>query len=292
MSNNKFNLLLTVFLFLLFAGTIYPQINSNEQYAIALDFTPVLNTSDFYSVFGGKSGDKVKLDEEGLIHEMEFIAYPNTVFEIIESIPEGFHFIYNVTTKDYQYKSSKLYIDSRFVKVTNKKPEDRKVLLPSKDDIINNLQSLVGYPYMWGGNYADGIIKMLDYYRPKINIPEDVKSLWIMKGVDCSGLLYQVTGGYTPRNTSSLTTFGEAVEIEGKDINEIAELVLPLDLIVLKGHVIIVLDNETVIESTPKTGVHKSNLIARLNNIISERKAVNDWKSTSGSRFVIRRWYK
>ena len=64
----------------------------------------------------------------------------------------------------------------------------------------------------------------------------------------------------------------------------------PLDLIVWNGHVIIVFDENTVIESTGDAGVHKSDLLARIKSIMKEKTPVNDWGSTSGKRFVIRRW--
>ena len=112
---------------------------------------------------------------------------------------------------------------------------------------------------MWGGNYADGISKMLEYYPPKENVSENIKDLWKLRGLDCSGLLYQATDGCTLRNTSSLTTIGNVVEIKDKSASEITNLVLPLDLIVWNGHVVIVLDKETTIESTPAYGVHTTN---------------------------------
>ncbi len=71
---------------------------------------------------------------------------------------------------------------------------------------------------------------------------------------------------------------------------EIASMLQPLDLIAWSGHVIIVLDENTVIESTPDFGVHKSDLLSRLQSIKKERIPVNDWDSSSGKRFVIRRW--
>ena len=110
------------------------------------------------------------------------------------------------------------------------------------------------------------------------------------KGVDCSGLIYQATNGSTPRNTSSLIEFGDGLEIKGKSVAEISSMLMPLDLITWNGHVIIVLDENTVIESTPGLGVHKSDLQARLRSVLSERTPVNDWNSTKGKRFVIRRW--
>ena len=262
---------------------------AQSKYAVSINYTPVLNTSDFESVFGGKTGKKVKLDEQGLIREMEFVAMPNTVFEITETISKGDHNIYKVTTNDYQYKGD-FYIDSRFVRVDDSRLDDRWKIVPSKEEVIKNMNALEGYPYMWGGNAADGISEMLTYYKPAADIDEATKTNWIMKGVDCSGLIYQSTGGATPRNTSTLCSYGTGIEIENLSAEEISKKLQPLDIIVWSGHVIIVLDNKTTIESTPAEGVHKSDLLARLTSVMEERTAVHDWVSTSGKRFVVRRW--
>jgi len=48
------------------------------QYAVARISTPVLNTSDFRSVFGGEGGSDLKTDNSGLVRETEFIAMPGT----------------------------------------------------------------------------------------------------------------------------------------------------------------------------------------------------------------------
>lgn len=263
---------------------------AQDKYAVSVTYTPVLNTPDFQSVFGGNSGNRVKLDKRGLIGEMEFIAFPNTVFQVIESYSNGDHDILKVITSDYPYSSTDLYIDRRFVRLTDTIPIDRSKEMPEKNSIIEKINSLENYPYMWGGNYADGIEKLLEYYQPSSELDEDTKSKWCLKGVDCSGLLYQSTNGSTPRNTSSLINYGEGLEIQNKSQDEIIQMLQPLDLIVWSGHVIIVLDNETVIESTPDYGVHKSDLRSRLQNILKERIPVNDWNSTNGKRFVVRRW--
>ena len=291
MINSKYKII-NVFIAVFLLNTIAcSQNNQIKPYALSKGYTPVLNSPEFSSVFGGKTGTDVKLDKEGLIAEMEFIAFPNTVFDINGTEVRNEILYYEVTTNDYQYNSAKLYIDSRFVKTYSKRPEERKKILPEKDEIVINLKSFLGYPYMWGGNYADGISEMFEYYPPKGNVSDNTKDLWILKGLDCSGLLYQATDGYTIRNSSSLTSIGSAVEIKDKSATEISELVIPLDLIVWNGHVVIVLDKETVIESTPAYGVHTTNLIVRLNKIMNERKPENDWNSSSGKRFVIRRWY-
>lgn len=281
-----------ILLFLLIAASNHCGAQQESgKYAVSILNTPVLNTSDFESVFGGSSGTKVKLDSKGLIREMEFIAFPNTVFEILETIPKEDHYIYRIKTSDYPYNSSDLFIDSRFVKLVDSIPPERDHTLPDKQAILEKLNSLEGYNYMWGGNFGDGIEQLIEFYQPKSEIGNSTKTLWCLKGVDCSGLIYQATNGTTPRNTSSLIKYGEAVDIAGKSASEIASMLQPLDLIAWSGHVIIVIDENTVIESTPDPGVHKSDLLSRLKSIMRERSPVNDWASTSGSRFVVRRWF-
>ena len=265
---------------------------SQNKYAVSVNYTPVLNTPDYNSVFGYNDGNSIKLDGRGLIGEMEFIALPNTVFEILESLTEGDHFIYKAITDDYPYKNSTLFIDSRFVKLFNKRPSYRSIENLSNENIIRNLNSLDGLMYMWGGNTPNGIPELLDYYPPKGEISDNIKNIWKLKGVDCSGLLYFATDGATPRNTSSLVSYGDSVYIYGMNAEQISEIVRPLDLIVWDGHVVIILDNQTTIESTPDKGVHKTNLLSRLKYIIKDRKPINEWNITSGKRFVIRRWFK
>lgn len=279
-----------LFLILIFFSTSY-LFSQEYNYCVSVLPTPVLNTHDFESVFGGRSGTQVKLDGKGLIREMELVALPGTVFIIDAYINKGDYNILEVRTNDYPYESSKLYIDSRFVKFHEERPNERDRTLPSKDEIVNALSAMEGYPYMWGGNFADGIPQLIEFYRPQGKIDNYTQSLWKLEGVDCSGLIYQASNGNLPRNTSSMTTFGEGISISGKNANQIAAMVQPLDLIVWAGHVVIVLDENTVIESSPGSGVKKSNLVSRLRSVLNERKAVNDWSSTSGKRFVIRRWY-
>jgi len=220
---------------------------------------------------------------------MEYIALPNTVFEILDVLQKADHDMYRVISQDYPYKGD-FYIDSRFVRLSDIEPQPRPKILPTKEEIIRNMNALEGYQYMWGGNAGDGVSEMINYYQPKADISEQTKNNWMMKGVDCSGLIYQSTGGATPRNTSTLCSYGNGIEIENLSADEISKKLQPLDIIVWSGHVIIVLDETTVIESTPAEGVHKSDMVSRLKSVMKERTAVNDWASTTGKRFVIRRW--
>lgn len=265
---------------------------SQPRYAVTESAAPVLNSPDFESVFGGYDGVSVKTDEQGLIREIEYVAFKGTVFEIIEQLNKGDHKIYRVRSDDYKY-DSELYIDSRFVNVVTEKPLVELKKLPSRKKIYSFLDRTVGSKYIWGGNYIAGISKMLEYYTPTGKIDTETKMLWTLKGCDCSGLMYEATNGYTERNTSKLVYEGESVLIEGLNAEEIADKLQPLDMIVWKGHVIYVYDEITAIQSAlSKGGVVKTDLIETLKHLTETRTPVNDYDAGSGKRFVVRRWYE
>ena len=124
----------------------------------------------------------------------------------------------------------------------------------------------------------------------------------MLKGVDCSGLLYEATHGYTPRNTSALITFGKPVSIANLGSAQIINALEPLDILVWEGHVIIVLDRNRAIESRldydaqqegNQGGVKTRNLRAVLDETLKDRAPVNSYTDAVGGekKFVVRRWY-
>ena len=254
-----------------------------KKYFLIEKPTPVLNISDFLSVFGGRDKKTLKQDSLGHTREIEFIALKNMVFEILSSTPSKY--IYKV--KCNFYKSTNLYIDVRFGCFLNKKksPNLKYILNPYK--IIKKLNSYINLPYVWGANYSKGIKDLLKYY-PLTSQNKDLMKRWTLKGLDCSGLLFDATNGYTPRNTTDLLFYKDSLPIENLNIYEIQKILKPLDLIVFKGHVIVIIDQLTTLESREKIGVYKSNLIIRLNEIIKTKKATNTWKKEND--FVINRW--
>jgi hypothetical protein len=261
-------------------------------YAVANEPTPVLNSPDFESVFGGLSGTKIKTDDQGLIREMEFIALPGTVFDLLGELDYGTHKIFKVECREYEYGSD-LFIDSRFVELKKVRPKERFVKIPSKKEIYTALDRFVGNRYCWGGNYNSGISKLLEIYKPAGEISDEVKNEWTLSGCDCSGLMYEATGGFTPRNTSKLVTYGEAVEIAGLTAEEIAAKLKPLDMIVWNGHVIYVYDEKTSIQSSlSKGGVIKLDLVETLKEVMSSKTPVNDNNTKEASWFIVRRWFK
>lgn len=258
-----------------------------SRYAVAKTFTPLLNTASFSQVFGGEDGSLLPLDEQGLLRAVEMVAFPETRFTILQEINST---ILQVETKEYP--SSPLFVDSRFLHYTDQKKQERKkrVLPPSK--IVKDLEALVGTAYIWGGNYHLGVKELLTYYPPASPISNEMERIWSLQGVDCTGLLYQVTEGAVPRNSSWLTAFGVPLFIENLSPQEIASLVKPLDLIVWHGHLIIILDSQKCIESTPKEGVVIKNLIHRLEQLIDELKKIpmNNPPESKKDYFVLRRW--
>jgi hypothetical protein len=265
-----------------------------KLYAISKYSTPVLNTPYIDSIYGGKDGRTLKKSKSGLVKELEYVAYVGSSFEILEIINKDNHSIYKINAPDYSIPELKidLFIDSRFVDTTSVKPELRTAKLPGKDEIIRFMYDNIGAPYVWGGNNIEGVDQMFSYYPPKGELSSKETKEWGLKGLDCSGLLYQATDGYTPRNTHQLVYYGKAVEIEGLNTGQIISKVEPLDLIVWKGHVIIILDSETTIQSSHSSwGVVKKDLENALKQLISKRKAVNEWGDDKTKQFVIRRWY-
>lgn len=264
---------------------------AQEHYALCQKPAPVLNSPDFADVFGGKNGYTLKLDEQGLIREIEFIALPGTVFELLGEYDYGSHKIFHAKCSEYDFETQ-LYIDSRFFEVTSVKPEQRKIILPSIDSIYKYLDEALGSPYCWGGNYKDGIQELFNLYPPSKIIKEELKNKWTLKGVDCSGLMYEATNGYTPRNTSKLVHFGESVNIENFSADEIVKKLKPLDMIVWNGHVIYVYDDNFSIQSgLSKGGVVKLNLLETIKEVMESRIPVNGYDFKKDC-FVIRRWFE
>ncbi len=266
-------------------------------YGVARDATPVLATPAFSTVFGGGDGTTLKTDRCGQLRELEFIALPGTVFRILAEVKASPAPVYRVETDDYPVPAGRaLYVDSRFIEPATTEPPPRPRKLPPAAEVIAGLKGAIGNPYVWGGNLSGGVPELADMFYRDVR-PEERKRP-LLTGVDCSGLLYQATNGWTPRNTSLLIAFGQGVPVAGKTAGELARLLQPLDLIVWDGHVIIVLDRETTIESRlacgkpGNGGVVTTPLAKRLEQIMATRRPVDVWP---GGRvrgmFVVRRWY-
>jgi cell wall-associated NlpC family hydrolase len=276
---------------------------SAPPFATAVLPTPVFHTPDIAAIFGGQDGKTLRLDGCGQIRELEFIAFPGTVFRIEAATTVAGLVIYRVSTDEYPYPTDKGYfIDSRFVKTTDREPAARLRRLPSRETVIENLIAAKGVAYVWGGNFHTGIPQLLAMYpsSPDQHLSPETTAHRQLRGVDCSGLLYEATGGYTPRNTSALINYGTAVPIAGLDTDRISGKVEPLDLIVWNGHVMIILDRQRVIESRLDCGGRNGGVKIRplkelLADIMKNKIPVDFYADTAAAGrkvFVIRRWYE
>lgn len=265
-----------IFLFLL--GALHPAAAGDlPQYALAPVPVPVFSTGQ-----SATPGQYTMPDRCGQIRQLEFIALPGTVFKIVSSVANNPQ-VLQVSTSDYlPRRGVKLYAAKALLKLQDTLPPDRSPIKPLPETVQKQLRSSVGLPYIWGGNLPEGITQ------------EGRKRF---AGLDCSGLLYAASGGYTPRNTDQLLHFGTAVPIEGLGVDEILSRIRPLDLIVWMGHVIIVLDHETAIESilgckSGNDGVILTPLKDRLEQVMKKRQPVNSWpqENKKTALFVVRRW--
>ena len=254
------------------------------RYAVAIGATPVLNTPDFTEVFGGT----LKLDPCRGVRPIEFTALVGTLFRIEREQSAGGVLVYRVTSNDYPYPTqSGYFVDARFLKSVDGAPRERLPVLPERGEVQRRLLSAMGKPYVWGGNFKDGVPLIRELY-PQAGP---------LVGVDCSGLLYQATDGFTPRNTSALTSFGSAVKVVGLSPERIADKLQPLDLIVWKGHVMIVLDRDSIIQSVMGCGggggVRMGPRLGVIRNLMKSRQPLDDYpKGPAGAKgFVVRRWF-
>ncbi len=298
----KISALFIALIFSLLLATAGAAEPTTPRYAVAVSPAPVLNTPDFAGVFGGRDGKTLRLDGCGLIREMEFVAIPGTVFRIEETLNSGGLVIYRVTTDDYPYPTTKGYfIDSRFVRTSVDPIPPRPRNLPPRQKVIDNMLAAQGSRYVWGGNVREGIPRLLSFYPPAsgLHLSPAIADLWQLRGVDCSGLLYEATGGFTPRNTSALVAYGAPVPIKGLETEQIIRKVEPLDLIVWQGHVMIILDRERVIESRLDChgnggGVRVRSLREALGDIRKSRIPLDNIPTAADrgvKGFVIRRWF-
>ena len=176
-----------------------------------------------------RSGEEaIPHDRCGQPRSLEFVALPGTPFRLHDCSRDGAATICRVTTDAYGTPKGKaLYLDASFLSPVLEQPPARRPALPSREELLRRLEGRGGTPYVWGGNVEPGV--------RSLNGPA-------FRGVDCSGLLYEATDGFTPRNTSELVRFGRGVRVAGLSAAALAAELRPLDLLVWDGHVIIVLD--------------------------------------------------
>jgi hypothetical protein len=276
-------------------------ISEFPPYAVARLPTPVFSDPGFTKNFGGDDGRTLKRDRCGQIRSLEFIAPAGSSFTIKGVVPGISPAIWQVTTNEYPYPATKGYfVDPRFLTPSSVLPPRRARSLPSKTELIRQLRLSAGAPYVWGGNVKNGVPELPRLYHPSSPLPAAATAAWSLAGLDCSGLLYEASGGVTPRNTSTLVNYGHTVPLEGLDASSLAALLRPLDLIVWNGHVMIVIDGGELVESRLKCGEPGNGgvvirpLLQALTQLMKVRTPVNVYPAAQEEgkvAFVVRRWY-
>lgn len=240
--------------------------------------TPVLNTPDFQSIFGGKSGLDIPRNQDGHPEAYEFVALPGMFFSLRAHL--DFHIL---QVESSSYASTPIYIDARFCQIRENMSESPRPL-PTASVLLNRMERRLGTPYVWGGNWAEGVLQLLEYYKPKGTLDPRIEELWLFRGLDCSGLLFEASMGSTPRNTSELILFGHSLKTDS---------LLPMDMIIYPGHVLFVRDQETIIESKSPFGVRIQPLQKRLDELLAEKAFVRNWETERfdpKKSFTIRRF--
>jgi len=223
------------------------------SYAIAKLPTPIFNTEK--SPFSAKP---LALDAQKRIMALETIAFPGTKFSVKKELGTG---IWQVETSEYPSEDP-IYVDRRFLQSMEEEPAERARVLPGIAAICQKMKSLLGMRYFWGGSWPEGIPEMFDLYdQSEISLDA------ACRGVDCSGLLYWAANGCTPRNTGAMTAIGQNIDISAMPAEAVQKLAEPLDIMVWRGHVVIVLDSDTVIESRIGDGVFTSPFCQRLEEV-------------------------
>lgn len=240
-----------------------------STHAIARYPTPLLNNTKppfFYPL---------PYDDKKRLFSIENIAFPGTKFKILQEL-DG---MVQVETAEYP-SPQPLYVDSRFLETCHATTPERRIFLPPLESVLTSMERLKGHRYFWGGNWYQGIPQLLEFYPPQNELDAESHLDWTCTGVDCSGILYEATHGWTPRNTSGLCKLGTLIASYEDSFTTIFSRVQRGDIVVWPGHVIFILSPHLVLESRIHRGVIETPLQKRLEECWSKKEP-----------FMVRRWH-
>jgi len=224
--------------------------------------------------------ENIPRDESGLFRGLETILLPNSEVQI-RSIED-----YIAMLDDSIYPKKGCFTLTQFLDLRlDEEPQQKNLKIEYLKD---RLVSLTGMPYVWGSSYVLTQFEKFVFYETFKDFPKQVLEnlMHLFSGLDCSGLLHFVTSGHTPRNTSELVNFGIGLDIDQLSFSEILKKIKPLDFLVWKGHVVIFLSSEKIIESRLGYGVYLSDAQERLNEVLQSKRPVNSYVEGG---FVVRR---
>lgn len=228
------------------------------MFALAINFTPIINERDFPSLFTTGA----LFDSTAHVRWLEMIAFAGTVFDVLEEVSPT---VLRVTTEEYP-ASIPLYIDRRCVNLSEEKPKERSPKLPTRHELLAKLNDYPEIPYLLGGNFQRPFLAWADWYPPIQHDSLYQRMIRQFAGVDCSGILYELTNGLIPRNTGDLVSFATEVEIPS-----------PLDVVIKPGHVLIYLGDDVLLESEEVNGVRRSLFSERKEALRSEGYRCMHW---------------
>lgn len=238
-------------------------------------FMPLFHDKNILTHFYDKT---LPLDDQGLYRPLEMMLFPGEITEKLDH--EGDQVIkVKLENGESFYTFSELALIHQNV---------QKYPL-TENNIMENLLKFNGSPYVWGSNWMLSKDEMRQLEEHLVHHPSSFAGnlKTIFSGVDCSGLLYAACLGQVPRNTSQLVHFGEFVDIDNCSNEQICNKIRPLDLLVWKGHVLIFLDENTLIESRKDFGCVIVDSKNRLDEIRQTRKPSS---CLSEQSFFIKRW--
>lgn len=132
--------------------------------------------------------------------------------------------------------------------------------LPSSKETLQRMVTLAGLPYLYGGSapfgslaQAEKFIELGLFKKEDLNNPE-LRQLMMSSGVDCSGLFNYGTNYHFFGDTRHVYDFFKrglvVLPDEGKSSPEkIANHLRPLDIIIYRGHMMVVIDTKFVIQA-------------------------------------------
>lgn len=227
------------------------------MFGVTIKPTPLFSTGDLTSLFALP----LPLSGRYLLEEVEVVLFPHTEVAILSFLGED-RSVVEVQSPDYPSKTP-LYTHIAFLD-TSGMVTTKKRVRPSRGEMIDRLERFAPSPYVWGGNFAEGVPDLLKLFPPSRPLQGWEWINYHLRGVDCSGLLYRITEGTVPRNTGPLWEVCDEIDAPSS----------PLDLIFVPGHVLIVLSCHRVIESRHLHGVCISSLDARLRQLKREEEWV------------------
>lgn len=191
-------------------------------------------------------------NDKGLLIGVEMVLLPGSKIEVIAKLEGN---ICQISTPHYKV-GYPTYVDGRYLK----KGTPQTFILPSYEDAIENLSKIKeDTRYIYGANLDQGVPSLFVDFPPCLDLDPTEKQDWILQGLDCSGLFFQICAGATLRNCSMLDKVGD--RLTNPRLSELR----PLDLILTKGHVAIVETSKNIIESAKRfNGVRRSALTEEL----------------------------